>query len=211
MRSAVILYGGKSARMGADKGKLEFRGKPLFQWVLESISQVVDEIVLSVSHEEQIELIDIVTYDVSIALDERPGLGPMGGLLSGIRKARGEYVAVTPVDAPLISPQLYELLFEKVKGNGAAVPKIRGYWEPLVAVYKGNAMISAIGRAIAGDTLDIRSTFPHLDIVEVKQHEIEAIDPDLLSFNNINTMKDLEILERTGPLKQLGQQSKHGR
>jgi len=195
MRSAVVLYGGKSARMGVDKGLLEFKGKPLFLWVLESISRIVDEVVISVSHEEQVKGIDFEKLGVAIAIDERPGLGPMGGLLSGMKKAQGEFVAVAPVDAPLIRAELYELLFQRVKGHEGAVPKIRGYWEPLVAVYNRNAMISAIDNVIAEGTLDIRSAFPYLDMVVIKHQEIEAIDPDLLSFNNINTMGDLEKLK----------------
>ncbi len=195
MRSALVLYGGKSARMGVDKGLLELKGKPLFEWVLESVSQVVDEVVLSLSHKEQIEHINFEKFDVKLAFDEKPRLGPIGGLLSGIKEARGEFVAVAPVDVPLIRAELYELLFQKVKGHEGAVPKIRGFWEPLVAVYERNAMISAIENVIAMGTLEIRSTFLHLDMVEVTQQEIEAIDSDLLSFSNINTMGDLEKLK----------------
>jgi len=195
MRSAVVLYGGKSARMGADKGKLELKGRPLFVWVLESISQVVDEVVISVSTRGQAEGIEFRDYDVIISPDERQGLGPIGGILSGLKRCRGEYVAVAPVDAPLIKPQLYEMLFERAEWHDGAVPKIRGYWEPLVAVYNKNAMIIAIGKAVLNDTLDIQSTFPQMDVVEVAQREIEIIDSDLLSFTNINTRKDLENLE----------------
>lgn len=192
MRSGVILCGGKSARMGADKGLLELKGRPLYQWVLESISTVVDEIVISVSRKEQVDILDFGDFDAIVSQDQRPGLGPIGGLLSGLKTCQGEYVAVAPVDAPLINPQLYELLFERIEDHEAAVPKVRGYWEPLVAVYKRSAMISAIEKAVTDGNLDIRSTFPHLDVVEVGQGEIEVFDPDILSFTNINTGEDLE-------------------
>ena len=58
-------------------------------------------------------------------------------------------------------------------------------------------MISAINFVIAENKLDIRSTFPYLDMVELEQHEIEAFDPNLLSFKNINTMEDLKELKLT--------------
>jgi molybdopterin-guanine dinucleotide biosynthesis protein A len=178
--------------MGTDKGMYEFRGRPLFQWVMESISKVVDEIVISVSNKEQVYGMDLHNHEVIIIPDERPGLGPMGGLVSGFKKCSGDYVAVAPVDAPLIQTSLFDLLFERSKGHDAAVPKIRGYWEPLIAVYRRDAMLSAINTALKQGKLDIRSTFPHMDVVEVDQGEIEFFDPTLLSFININTLEDLE-------------------
>ncbi|UCF07594.1 MAG: molybdenum cofactor guanylyltransferase [Thermoplasmata archaeon] len=194
MRSAVVLCGGKSSRMGVDKAMLVLNGKPLFCHVLESIAQVVEEIVLSVSFIGQVKESFITDRKAKMVLDEEPGSGPMGGLLSGLKAVRNDYVAVAPVDAPLIKPELYNLLFERAKGHDGAVPRIGPYWEPLVAVYRKRTMISAIESAVARKRLDIRGTYAKLDIVEVERGNIEVFDPQLLSFTNINTKEDLKRL-----------------
>ena len=46
--AAVILAGGQGRRMGgADKGLVEYRGRPLIEWVLEVLTPQVDELVIS--------------------------------------------------------------------------------------------------------------------------------------------------------------------
>ncbi len=194
MRSATVLMGGRSSRMGIDKAKLIFRAKPMFQWIIEAMTKVADEIIISVSEKSQVPNLDFFEKDVKVALDEEPELGPIGGLLSGLRMAGGEYVAVAPLDTPLIKPELYNLLFERAKGHDGAVPKIDAYWEPLHSVYRKSTMVPAIEKALGRNVLHIRGTYEELDIVEVGRAGIEAIDPKLTSFLNINTREDMERL-----------------
>lgn len=180
--------------MGIDKAKLIFRAKPMFQWIIEAMTKVADEIIISVSEKSQVPNLDFFEKDVKVALDEEPELGPIGGLLSGLRMAGGEYVAVAPLDTPLIKPELYNLLFERAKGHDGAVPKIDAYWEPLHSVYRKSTMVPAIEKALGRNVLHIRGTYEELDIVEVGRAGIEAIDPKLTSFLNINTREDMERL-----------------
>jgi len=53
--STIILAGGKSERLGAEKGLITLKGKPLIQHVLERISGVTDEVIVVVSSETQKE------------------------------------------------------------------------------------------------------------------------------------------------------------
>ena len=46
--AAVILAGGQGRRMGgADKGLMDYRGRPLVEWVLAALEPQVAEIVIS--------------------------------------------------------------------------------------------------------------------------------------------------------------------
>ena len=46
MRSAVILAGGNSRRLGAEKSLLEFEERPLICWTAEKLSLAADEVVV---------------------------------------------------------------------------------------------------------------------------------------------------------------------
>ena len=60
MRSAVILAGGNSLRLGAEKSLLVFEGKPLICWTVETLFQAADEVIIVArdkGHAERLEKI----------------------------------------------------------------------------------------------------------------------------------------------------------
>ncbi len=115
MKSGVILAGGKSTRMGIDKCTVLFCGKPLIFWSYKALRDVADEVIISVSKgRESSPLETFFGGNVKIVRDEKPDLGPLSGMLSSFKKAKGEYVILTPCDSPLIKSELYLKLFEMV-------------------------------------------------------------------------------------------------
>jgi molybdopterin-guanine dinucleotide biosynthesis protein A len=192
MRSGVILAGGKSSRMGIDKCTILFCGKPLIFWSYSNIKELVDEIILSVSKDKDTEpLIRLLGEDILFAEDEKPNIGPLSGLYSSIKKAKGDYIAVIPCDSPLVKIELYNRLFEIAKGSEGAVPKVGGYYEPLHGVYKRDAMLKAIEKVFEEGRKRPKDTYEYLDIIELTEEEIKTFDPDLHSFFNINSFADL--------------------
>ncbi len=63
MRSAVILAGGNSRRLGAEKSLLEFEGKPLICWTAEKLSWAADEIVVVARDEAHAERLEEIISD----------------------------------------------------------------------------------------------------------------------------------------------------
>ena len=192
MKSGVVLAGGKGLRFGKDKALIQFKGKPLVKWVMEVIDEVVDEIILSLpSDAEVFKFLEAVGSNIKIVKDTEPDLGPISGLLSSFREAKGEYVAVAPCDSPFIKPDLYKLIFGKADGHDGAVPFINNFWEPLHAVYKRETFIVALEKALSQGKNRPTDAYPYLDIQKVMQKEVEAIDTQNLSFVNINTKEEL--------------------
>jgi molybdopterin-guanine dinucleotide biosynthesis protein A len=196
MRSAVLLAGGRSSRIGKEKALIPFRGKPLIQWVLDVLQEVADEIVVSVSPSPTEELIETVGTGVVIARDERSGMGPMEGLLSSFHRARGEYVAVAPCDAPFVTVELFDLLFEMADGTGGAVPTVGEHYEPLIAVYRCAPFLDALKRTIGEGRSKPIDTYPLLDLRFVEEAEIARLDLPVDPFTNINLLKDLEKVNK---------------
>lgn len=192
MKSAVILAGGKSTRMGTDKCTLLFHSKPLIYWPYNVLNNIAEEIIISVSCKEETTAIkEYFGENVEIVTDEKPNLGPISGILSSFKRVKGEYVALSPCDSPLIKSELYQRLFDKANGADGAVPLIGSYWEPLHGVYKKEAMLSAIKNILAEGKNRFQDTFEYLNIREFTEDDIKDIDPNFYSFVNINSIKDL--------------------
>jgi molybdopterin-guanine dinucleotide biosynthesis protein A len=192
MKSGVILAGGKSSRMGVDKCTILFCGKPLIFWSYTKIKELVDEVILSVSQDRDTEpLIRLLGEDIQFAQDEKQDLGPISGIYSSFKMAKGDYIAVIPCDSPLVNEKIYYRLFEMAKGFDGAVPKVKGYFEPLHGVYKRDTMLGAIERVYDEGKIRPKDTYEYLDIIELSEEEIKKFDPDLDSFFNINSFADL--------------------
>jgi molybdopterin-guanine dinucleotide biosynthesis protein A len=201
MKSAVILAGGRSLRMGLNKCALQFFEKPLIYWPYDVLRSIADEVIVSISTEEDIIGLEDFLDEVIVVRDEKPRYGPISGLFSCFKAAKGEYIAVSPCDSPFIKKELYFELFKRAQNSEGAVCEVNGYWEPLHAVYKKDAMINAIKTVLEEGKKSPQETYRYLNIQKIREEEIKKFDPQLHSFFNINSRQDLEkavdIFEKT--------------
>ncbi|MDD4651842.1 MAG: molybdenum cofactor guanylyltransferase [Methanothrix sp.] len=223
MRSAVILAGGRARRLGEEKALLEFDGKPLICWTAEKLYQIVDEIVIVAqnrTHAERLEetisnflnsapivepemrIKPQAAPEVAFTWDQVAGFGPVAGLLAGMEKARGNLVFATGCDLPFLNPEVIERLFELANEESydAAVPvRPNGYFEPLHSVYRREKMLSACERALERSERGIFFPLQEIAVKRIPVAELRPIDPDLLSFFNLNTREDLGKARKLWP------------
>ena len=62
MRSAVILAGGGSLRLGAEKSLLKFGDKPLICWTLEILSRAAEEVIIVARDEGHAERLERIIF-----------------------------------------------------------------------------------------------------------------------------------------------------
>ena len=100
----LILYGGRSSRMGSDKGALRFGTETLLQRVLARMASVADPLVIAVAADRNLSGLP---PGVIVAADPAPYEGPLFGLAEGFRRLDGlaEAVAVVPVDMPFYTTE----------------------------------------------------------------------------------------------------------
>ncbi|MCX6673451.1 MAG: molybdenum cofactor guanylyltransferase [Methanothrix sp.] len=203
MRSAVILAGGNGRRLGAEKSLLEFERKPLICWTVEKLSRAADEIVVvtrSEAHAGRLEGIisDFATQPelkIAFTWDSVAGFGPVAGLSAGMKEASGSLAFATGCDLPFLNPQVIERLFELAEEEDyeAAVPvQPNGFFEPLHSVYHREKMLAACERAIEKAERRIHVPLQELCVRRVFVDLLRPLDPDLLTFFNLNTREDLE-------------------
>ena len=199
MRTGIILSGGKSSRIGQDKGLVKLEGRPLVSWVIDILLGVVDEIVVVVGSEETIPRYwEVVPADVRVVSDCYPEDSPLIGLITGLREARGDYAVVCACDMPFIDPVILEMMFCISYGlNGTLLQKPNGWVEPLPSVYHVVNCLEIAERLKVRGELRIRKVLETMhDKVSLPTEKLRDIDPELVSFIDLDTMESVEAAKR---------------
>jgi len=194
MKSIIILCGGRSRRMGKDKGSLIFKGKPMVLHVLDAVKDVADEIIIVLRDEKQIKDYSEILKDernIHFVKDKSKDQGPLIGIFTGLSSIKSDKAQILPCDAPFISKKFVLKMFKTMKSTDfdSAVP----IWddrhtEPLHSIYK-KSNINTIEKLINKGKRDVNSLINSLN---VKFIDVEELDPTLRSFQNMNTIKDIE-------------------
>jgi molybdopterin-guanine dinucleotide biosynthesis protein A len=102
--SAVVLAGGRGLRMGGvDKGLVDYRGRPLVEWVLEALKPQVGDIVISANR----NLERYAAYGHRVLPDTLPDFpGPLAGVLAALDAVGGDWLLVVPCDTPHLPADL---------------------------------------------------------------------------------------------------------
>jgi len=190
MLSIVIQAGGESRRMGQDKALLPLLGKPLVQWVIERISPLADEVLVTTNRPEAYLFLGLPLYP-----DVIPGRGALGGLYTALRAASQPLVAVVACDMPFINVSLLgaERNLLIASNVDLVIPHLEGGLEPFHAVYRREACLQEVEWALAADKWRVDSWFHRVRVYRMMPDEIQVYDPDLLSFWNVNTPEDLQL------------------
>ncbi|PAV03898.1 molybdenum cofactor guanylyltransferase [Methanobacterium sp. A39] len=194
MKSIIILCGGRSRRMGKDKGSLILNGKPMILHVLDTVKDIVDEIVLVLRDQEQIDKYKPILKDiypsVKVVTDEKKDQGPLIGILTGLLHINSEFAQILPCDSPFISKSFVLKMFEiaGAKKFDAFVPIWDdGHIEPLHSIYKKDTAI-VIMDLIENKKRTVKSL---IESLKVKYVDVDELDESTMSFRNLNRVEDL--------------------
>ena len=198
-RSGIILSGGHSSRLGQDKGLTVFEDKPLICWVIEVLQSVVDEVIVVVGSDEVIpHYWAVVPHSVHIVSDCYPEDSPLIGVITGLRAARGEYAVVCACDMPFVKPAVLEMMFCVSYGlNGTLLLKPNGWIEPMPSVYHVSNCLRYAEVLRGLGEMRIRKILENMsDIVALQVEKLREIDPELVSFVDLDTMDSIKDASR---------------
>ncbi len=191
MLSGVILAGGRGSRMGGDKGLVDLMDKPMVVHVVDALSTVAEDMTVSVGGGCAPAYQRALGTRVRTVEDRAAGRGPLEGLCNGFAAPRETYVAVVPCDVPLLRPEVLRLLADRAVGRDGAVPVVRGYLEPLVAVYERDAGLRSFSEELETGRGKVTNALARMDIERVEEDDLRVVDGQLQSFWNINSKEDL--------------------
>lgn len=176
-------------RFGGEKAIAVLAGKPLLLWAAQRLEGSCAEVAVNTRPGTEAEALAKASgYTV---LHDAPGDpdGPLAGVKAGLRWAqskRARSLAVSPCDAPLLPPDLFERLLAAA-GERAAMAETSEGRQPLCAVWPVTAL-EVVERALDGG--DHPPTWRLLEEVGVIRVRFDQAG----SFANLNTRADLEAL-----------------
>ncbi len=133
--NGLVLAGGKSVRMGHDKGQIAYHGKPQRTYVADLLKSICDSSFISTQEEDKDDHYPIIE-------DTFKGLGPFGGILSAFRENPNTAWLTVATDIPFVSKDILMQLIEKRDPNKVATcfhnPET-GFPEPLITLWEPKA------------------------------------------------------------------------
>jgi molybdopterin-guanine dinucleotide biosynthesis protein A len=183
--TGVILAGGKSTRMGRSKARLPFEGQMLIEFIHRRLQEVFNNVALSVNQEDTFP--EIVAPKI---VDLHEEIGPMGGIASALETE--DRIFCVACDMPFLNVDLIRYLCG-YSDCDAVLPIWHGRIEVLHAFYS-SAVRAPLKEAVRSGRFKLTEALLETHVRYVNDDEIKPIDPLGLSFRNINTPQDYDIL-----------------
>lgn len=182
--NAVILAGGKATRMGGtDKASVDLGGLQIIQHISRTLKEVFDKLII-VTNTNQ-------TYDIGPAKytsDEIPFLGPLGGILAGLKASDSKYSFITACDMPFLNKEIILTMASYLDSHEIVVPAYKGKIEPLFGFYSSNC-IDIIEQSLDQGIRKVVDIYPLTKTLIIKA---QADKP----FFNVNDVQSLNKATR---------------
>lgn len=129
--TGIILSGGKSSRMGTDKGFLMLNNKSFMQHSIDALKPIVSETLMVSNHT------DHDAFGLKRVEDCIENAGPLAGIYSGLKASNTEYNLVLSCDIPLINTDILNRLILGIDETSEVIQiESNGRKMPLIALYK---------------------------------------------------------------------------
>lgn len=181
--NGYILAGGKSSRMGTDKGLLLLNGKLIIQHVIEQLQPTVQKVVIVSNNTDYdktgLEVIGDIIKDI----------GPAGGIYTALSHSTTKYNFVVSCDMPFISSYAIDYVIQHSFQSQITLPILQEKIEPLFGVYSKDCLLKweeLIGKGI----IKLQTLINNFDTLQLDVTENDLFNEVL--FANINTKNDLE-------------------
>ncbi len=184
--TGIILAGGKSSRMGEDKGLLLLNGVPMVQHLIHLFEELKIPTIIIANNSEYKQ------FNLPIFNDIVEEKGPAGGILTGLTHSPTEKNIIVSCDSPFVTKELILFLIKSHQENQVTIPFYQNRIHPLIGIYEKSAR-RIIQSCIERKQLKIRFILEELNTrqIEIPEH----IAQNGKSLTNINTKEELNQLK----------------
>ena len=181
--TGIVLAGGKSSRMGSDKGLLKMDSKTFVEKVIAAVKPLVNEIIIVSNNPEYDQ------FGYHRIEDDIKDSGPLAGLYSGLKHSNSEFNLVLSCDIPMIKTEiLIKLIEADYKKYEVTQIKSHNKTMPLIAIYQKQCMHKCLELLQQGERR------LRVAVNQLKTKTI-SIDLELDPFvKNVNTKEDLKTI-----------------
>lgn len=179
--NGLVLAGGKSMRMGQDKGTIDYHGMPQREYAAKLLDTFCEQTFISTSKDIESEF-DLIP-------DSFSGLGPYGGILSAFRHDPNAAWLVVATDIPLLDESAIAQLINNRNPSKVATcfhnPETK-FPEPLITLWEPRAYTRLL------DFLALGYSCPRKALINSEIEELQISNLDALL--NANTPEEKERL-----------------
>lgn len=178
----LVLAGGKSQRMGTDKGLIEYYGKPQREYMAEVIHGFCEKTFISCRPEQMAE----IKSNFSLLPDSFKDLGPFGAILSAFRFNPDAAWLVIACDLPFLDSSTIRQLVQQRDSSKTATAfnsPFDQFPEPLIAVWEPKSYLVLLQFLAQGYSC------PRKVLLNKAVHLINPLHPQALQ--NVNLPEEL--------------------
>ena len=190
--TAIILAGGKSSRMGTDKGLVDFNGQEMITYVLQHVKVVANDVLIISNHT------GYEKFGYPVCEDIHKNQGPLGGIHAGLLNSKTAWNLVIGCDLPFVTKEFLAFLVSSIAEGDALVPIHDSFAEPLCALYHQSSF-PKIESLLLKQELKMQTVVKELDTIFIEV-PTEIFNSTII-FRNINRPEDLSSNTNRGLLR----------
>lgn len=186
--TAIILAGGKSSRMGTDKGLVQINEIPMVERVIKAVKKAGITNINIVSGNSEYK-----KFGFPVFPDLVPEKGPLGGIYTGLLKSSTAKNLILSCDIPFINDVVLKMLIRNGMKSSITIVKHDNRIHNLIGVYD-KCLVKDLEEHIFNNKLKVGQF--------IESHNPNVIDlktfmPDLdeLVLANVNSMEELKNIK----------------
>lgn len=186
--NGLVLAGGRSVRMGRDKGAIAWHGKPQREYLADELKNLCREVFISCRPGQEEEIGDAYPS----LPDTFSELGPFGAILSAFRAAPDRAWLVVACDLPLLDRTTLDFLLKNRQPHCIATAFESPFDqmpEPLIALWEPKSYAILLSFLAQGYSC------PRKVLLQSDAGVVKAPDPKALT--NVNTPEEAEKIGLT--------------
>ncbi|MCZ6855560.1 MAG: molybdenum cofactor guanylyltransferase [Gammaproteobacteria bacterium] len=180
--TGIVLCGGEGRRVAdADKPLLDYRGRPLVEWVLDALKPQVERLLISTNRNDE----NYATY-ASVVSDDLPAYaGPLAGVVACLKCCNTELAFICPGDAPHLPVDIVPEMLKAYRESGVDVAVAHdGVQRQNLHLLLSRNMIDSLSHYLAQGRRSVHGWLDELAVVEVDFSDQTS------SFRNLNDPED---------------------
>ena len=190
--AGVILSGGLNTRMGGqNKAFMSVGNQRILDRLYNSFRDVFEEVLLVTN-----DPFEYLSWDFMIVTDVFSIRSSLTGIHAALFHASAPHAFITACDTPFLEKALIKALLEELEPKwDVIIPVTDKGSQPMCAIYSKRC-IKPIEHQLKNQDPKILTFFPKVRVKEVAEARLKTVDPNLISFLNINTPEDLAACEK---------------
>lgn len=184
--SIFILAGGKSTRMGANKGMVLLNGKPLIFYLIDTIEGLGLPIAI-ISNEPVYE-----SFGYPVFPDLVKEKGPLGGVFTALSNTESDHCLILSCDTPFIGKDVIKELISKTISNKITLGQFQGKLLPFPGVYP-QSLKEKLKQNLDANLLKLQSFILEESFRLISWDELSQVSE--MNFANLNTPEDVHFWE----------------